>query len=86
MAKLSGADSGGLVVGPVALWLPSVTRTPTTAKTPTSTTAAMPIAIKRPREMCRNRLDVGTLALPLTTTRLRTSFWSGVATRDGFSG
>jgi hypothetical protein len=47
----------------------------------------MPIAIKRPREVCSNRLDNEMLALPLTPTRLRTNFSSGVvAVRDGFAG
>lgn len=72
MAKLSGADGVGWVLGAVALCWLRVSCTPTTVRTPTSTTATtMPAPINRPREVCRSRLDNGTLALPLTVTRLR---------------
>ncbi|GAB1813738.1 hypothetical protein MUNTM_27770 [Mycobacterium sp. MUNTM1] len=72
MAKLSGADGAGWALGAVALCWLRVNCTPTTVRTPTSSTATtMPAPINRPREVCRSRLNNGTLALPLTLTRLR---------------
>ncbi|BBY37776.1 hypothetical protein MMAN_19100 [Mycobacterium mantenii] len=84
MAKLSGADGDGWVPGAVALWWLWVSCTPTTVRAPISTTAVTtPAPIKRPREVCRNRLDKGTLALPLTPTDYGRNFSGGAVPTQG---